>query len=197
MGKLQCAESSKRRLISESIGRNSDLKWSGQKQQFIHVLQTWSYKHHTELAQKNRHHLVHHASFRVTSIELQHQNKSVTELHSSSNMDTSPSGWSDWLTKQTVNLHVQYNAGFVTIQDIHIDIVIDYKTVQFSEMRLRISLPVLIPVLVFPSLLKISFKQFYFTFHTQNTWNIKPKNYLQITHCNFKSMYCWFCCSTL
>lgn len=93
LGKLENSDSNKRSLSTESIGRKSALKWVGQKQQFIHVLQTWSYKHHTELAQKNRHCLVHHASFQNTSIELQHQNKSITELHSSSNMDTSPFGW--------------------------------------------------------------------------------------------------------
>lgn len=120
----------KRILSTESIGKKLELKWVGQKQQFIHVLQTWSYKHHTELARKNRHHLIHHASFQITSIELQHQNKSVTELHSSSNIETSPWGWLDWLIRQTINLHVSYSAGFVNrIQDIHIDIVIHYKTV--------------------------------------------------------------------
>lgn len=104
----------KRSLTTESIGRKFALKWFGQKQQFIHVLQIGSYKHHTELARKNRHHLIHHASFQVTSIELRHENKSVTELHSSSNRNTSPLGWLGWLIRQTTNLHVSYSAGLVT-----------------------------------------------------------------------------------
>lgn len=40
LGKRESLERSKRSLFTESIGRKFELKSVGQKQQFIHVLQT-------------------------------------------------------------------------------------------------------------------------------------------------------------